>query len=58
MTGDELGPPYVTTVWHLDPTVALSSPEFKAHYELMKKLPAFTPRVTVIDADDSRLPKV
>ena len=58
MTGDGLGPPNVTTTWHLEPTVALSSPEFKALYELMKKQPAFTPGVTVIDPDDSRLPKV
>lgn len=58
MTGDGLGPPNVTTVWHLEPAVSLSSPEFKALYELMKKQPAFTPGVTVIDPHDSRLPKV
>jgi hypothetical protein len=58
MTGDDLGPPNVTQVWHLEPTVPLSSPEFSALYELMKKQPAFTPGVMVIDPDDSRLPRV
>lgn len=56
MTGDDKGPPNVTQVWHLEPTVQLNSPEFQALYALMKKQPAFTPGVVVIDPDDSRLP--
>lgn len=58
MTGDDLGPPNVTQVWHLEPTVHVRSPEFQALYELMKKQPGFTPGVMVIDPDDSRLPKM
>ena len=58
MTGDGLGPPNVTTVWHLEPTVPLGSPEFNALYQLMQKQPAFTPGVMVINPDDSRLRKV
>lgn len=55
MTGDDVGPPNVTEVWHLEPTVHLNSPEFHALYELMKKQPAFTPGVTMIDSDDRRI---
>lgn len=58
MTGDDIGPPNVTTVWHLEPTVPLSSPEFNALYQLMEKQPSFTPGVLVIDPNDSRLPKI
>lgn len=57
MTGDDKGPPSVTQVWHLEPTVQLNSPEFQALYALMKKQPAFTPGVLVIDPNDSRLPR-
>lgn len=55
MTGDDKGPPNVTQIWHLEPTVQLDSPEFQALYALMKKQPAFTPGVVVIDPDDGRL---
>jgi len=58
MTGDDIGPPNVTQVWHLEPMVQLNSPEFLVLYELMKKQPAFTPGVMVIDPNDSRLPQV
>ena len=58
MTGDDKGPPNVTQIWHLEPTVQLDSPEFQALYELMKKQPAFSPSIVVIDPDDSRLPPV
>lgn len=57
MTGDGEGPPNVTQVWHLEPTVQVTSPEFQALYALMKKQPGFTPGVVAIDPDDDRLPK-
>lgn len=57
MTGDGLNPPNVTQVWHLEPTVHVNSPEFHTLYELMKQQPSFTPGITVMDPDDSRLPQ-
>ena len=46
MTGDKEGANQnVAHVWHLEPTVEISSPEFQALYDFMKKQPGFTPGI-------------
>lgn len=47
MSGDNISPPYITTVWHLEPLTPLWSPEFMLHYKAFSAHENFQPGITV-----------